>query len=146
MNQRLSSITYGAIQSLIEDLHSADKWLYGGEGTHPAEIYNILSPEAGEMLREYIEDNDVDPNDLAAIHKALRSLENDIQSREVVTIVTATHLSLDFLREIHHWFEKNFPIAIVLDNYVDRDILGGAMIWWRGIYIDLSLEEKLNIH
>lgn len=138
-----SPITYSDLQDLVANIRIADEWLYNDPNHQTNELYNVLSGQAGELLKAYCDSHEIDERDKHQLHQALRAVDSQLQTLEKVTIATAVLLNIDFLTVIHDWIEEHFSASIVIDPQLDKSILGGIKIWWRGIYVDLSILSKL---
>lgn len=99
--------------------------------------------EATDLLQAYVDQTKINITDKGGVQKALAGLIDYLQGIEKLTITTAVDLSNEFILRLHTWFEKNLRVSIAIESYVDKKILGGLLIWWRGSYIDLSLSPKV---
>ncbi len=139
-----SIVTLSTAQSLIRSFRDADDWLYIHNENNFDNIFNILSDQAGDILRSYCEEKDVNTKDMVELHKALQRVIDDIENRQKVTIVTAIQLNLEFVTLVHDFLSRALSSAIVIETHVDKSILGGIKVYWKGLYIDLSLQPQLS--
>ncbi len=136
--------TYERVQSLISHLKQAEDFLYSNPNMSLEQLTPHISTEAVDLLHDFIDHHKISVSDRDSLHQALTGLIVSLQSTEKITVTTAVDLSNDFISRLHAWFQKNLGVTVAIENCVDRKILGGLIIWWRGAYIDLSLSPKVT--
>lgn len=135
--------TYERVQSLVVQLKEAENIFYGDSHMSFDKLTSHLSVEATDILRAYIDQRKHGITDGENTKAALVELITHLQSIEKITITTAIDLSNDFVSKLHTWLQKNLGTRVAIECFVDKNILGGLVIWWRGRYIDLSLKPRM---
>ncbi|MCD6114696.1 F0F1 ATP synthase subunit delta [bacterium] len=82
------------------------------------------------------------------ILKELEETKEELLKLPVLKIQLAFSPSPSFIKEISDWLKRNLKKKVLLDVEVNPVIVGGAILEYRGRYLDLSLKkeiEKLNI-
>lgn len=143
MNSIPSTASYERVQSLVVHLKQAEGYLYSDPNMSFEQLRSHISMEATDLLQAYVDQTKINITDKGGVQKALAGLIDYLQGIEKLTITTAVDLSNEFILRLHTWFEKNLRVSIAIESYVDKKILGGLLIWWRGSYIDLSLSPKV---
>ncbi len=136
-------ITSERARSLMVHLGQVTECFYHEKKSSVDDILSQLSPEASRLLREYAQEHKLDLLERKDIEEAIQGLISAIDALEKVTITSAVDLSTEFLSKIHAWLTENVKKDIVIDTFIDRKILAGTILWWKGSYIDLSLRSRI---
>ncbi len=87
-------------------------------------------------------------SDKERILKELKETKEELLKLPVLKIQLAFSPTPSFIKEISNWLKRNLKKKVLLDVEVNPAIVGGAILEYRGRYLDLSLKkeiEKLNI-
>ena len=77
------------------------------------------------------------------INNLKRKLKKD-SKEEKLFIYSAIPLSSEFLRRIASIFEKKYQKKFKAENIIDKEILGGLLIRYKDLVLDLSLKGDLD--
>ncbi len=75
---------------------------------------------------------------------SLESLEEYLKNLKEINITLAFEPSEKTIDKIYTWVTKNVGTDVILNLAIQPDILGGAILSYKGLYFDYSLEKKLN--
>jgi hypothetical protein len=95
-----------------------------------AEIRKLLQASADQSKEE--------------IKVLLGSVNRVVGALPIVKLVLAFEPSEQVIANISHWCRMNLERQVVIDLSIDRSILGGAVIIYRGKFYDLTLRKKLQ--
>ena len=93
-------------------------------------MYRLGKESAREVLVKYKDELD-----------KLRQAALDLP---VVRLTLALELPGSWMLEVTNWVIRAVGKAVVLDMAVDKQILGGAIVSYKGKYGDFSLRKKLD--
>jgi len=104
-----------------------------------------ISNKFYDFFLELSQDNH---SDKERILKELKETKEELLKLPVLKIQLAFSPTPSFIKEISNWLKRNLKKKVLLDVEVNPVIVGGAILEYRGRYLDLSLKkeiEKLNI-
>ena len=104
-----------------------------------------ISNKFYDFFLELSQDNH---SDKEKILKELEETKEELLKLPVLKIQLAFSPTPSFIKEISDWLKRNLKKKVLLDVEVNPVIVGGAILEYRGRYLDLSLKkeiEKLNI-
>ena len=104
-----------------------------------------ISNKFYDFFLELSQDNH---SDKERILKELKKTKKELLKLPVLKIQLAFSPTPSFIKEISDWLKRNLKKKVLLDVEVNPVIVGGAILEYRGKYLDLSLKkeiEKLNI-
>jgi len=67
-----------------------------------------------------------------------------LKKLEVVNVTLVFRPSVKFIKKIHNWFIENVDSQVILSFKIDSLIGGGLVVIYKGLYLDLSLENRLS--
>ena len=76
----------------------------------------------------------------------LRTLAQGLLDRPILGLTVAFEPSAHWLLQTLAWLSQQGPGECVVEVTVDSDIVGGAIIEWRGHRANYSLAEAINQH
>ena len=78
------------------------------------------------------------------VKSLLSSVNSIICSLPIIKLILAFEPSEVVIKNISNWARLNLEKGVVLDLSMDRSILGGAVVIYRGKFYDLSVRKKLG--
>ncbi len=75
---------------------------------------------------------------------ALDKLKEELKKIEFIDLTVATEPSSQTLRKISDWIKNSVGQNIAMNIIVDKDIIAGAIISFKGKYLDLSTKSELD--
>ena len=96
-----------------------------------------------ESLKKLARENDVRMDNREEVDNFLSRLRDDIQSIPRLTITLSFEPTLELIKEINQWIIVNLKAAIVLEFGVDKTLVGGAQVAYKGKFVDHSLKKQL---
>lgn len=94
-------------------------------------------------IKEYLAEENVDPNDKNKLEDTLRDIRNTIESIDSINITLASYPNEKILTTLSSWLEKNMEDKVILNIDIDPNIGGGA-IFSNGIFKDYSLNKTIE--
>lgn len=103
---------------------------------------------SNEIIRDFVNNypyimNSMEETDVSDHLKELKAL---LETTTYVHITLSFLPSLHFLELLKSTFKKRYQFSAIFDIKVNRDILGGCVIDYKGFYRDLSLRSKLRAY
>jgi F0F1-type ATP synthase delta subunit len=92
-----------------------------------------------KLERENVITRDVEKNRIF-----FENLKNYLLKIPQIKIEIAFKPSRIFVEKISLWLEKNFGEKIIVDLYFNPEIVGGAIVEYKGKYLNYSLEKKID--
>lgn len=74
----------------------------------------------------------------------LDRLKEELKKIEFIDLTVATEPSSQTLRKISDWVKSSVGQNIAINIIVDKDIISGAIISFRGKYLDFSIKSQLD--
>lgn len=96
------------------------------------------------MILSTLSYEDVDVQNTERVEEVLTKMRNQIKGAEDIKVTLFFLPSADFIKKLYLWFKSNFGGNFLLDVSTDKSILGGAIVAYKGKYIDLSLVTKVE--
>lgn len=127
--------------SSINDLASS---LYELKGGTNEKISKYLSNQQKDKIIAYCRDNQINIEDPISLQKFLFSLSDELKTVPQITLYLVSEPKDKVINQISEWIYLNLNKKILLNIQIDRKIIGGAVIVYKGIYKDYSLNEKLD--
>src|SRR5260221_8972192 len=124
------NIIDGEINILSESLFKL------GQNSFESALKNSVSKETSEIVSKLVLENDK--------KEVISSLKEILKKAEFVELVVAVELSSKFTTKIASLVKKSISQNAVLDIKVDKNVIAGAIFSFRGKYLDLSINKKLE--
>jgi hypothetical protein len=77
--------------------------------------------------------------------KYLKDLQEALTKFNLLELKVAFEPTSSNIENIHNWARKNISEYIVLELIYDPKLIGGAIITYKGKYLDLSLVKKFDL-
>jgi F0F1-type ATP synthase delta subunit len=106
-----------------------------------------LKGRVSEDFKEFIEKlekENVITRDVEKNRNFFEDLKNYLLKIPQIKIEIAFKPSRIFVEKISLWLEKNFREKIIVDLYFNPEIVGGAVIEYKGKYLNYSLTKKID--
>lgn len=103
-----------------------------------------MSFELKEKLMALLRVSAVNINNPEAVKEFIKHIKEASDTLPVVTIKVAFEPKEAMVAEISHWFMLNCKKDVLLTFEVDKDLVGGAVIAYKGMYKDYSIKRKLS--
>lgn len=84
--------------------------------------------------------------DRGKIGQFLTGLKEKLGSFKILRLSIAFEPTTESIESIFSWVKNNLGEGIILDIQTDKNIIGGAVIVFEGIYKDLSIKSKINTY
>ncbi len=78
------------------------------------------------------------------IQDILNKLKQEAEKVNFLSLTIAIEPSEELLTSLSKWAEKNFDNKVIFDITVNPDIVGGAIVTYKGNYRDESLKKTLE--
>lgn len=97
-----------------------------------------------DLLEEIFLAKKIGWSDKNKIEDFLRGLKKTLGELAVLHLTLAIEPAEGTVASLFAWVRKHMEEKIILDVTYDRTILGGAIIAWKGKYVDYSVQKKLD--
>lgn len=109
-----------------------------GKSSFEATMKTSVRLSTQEMLTSAITDSKMDPQDF------LQNLRTQIANLKQVDIQIAYQPSVDSLHQIYDWIAQTESRGFVLSYAYDPNLIGGAVVSFKGKSFNGSLKEVIN--
>lgn len=106
--------------------------------------YEVLSPVIAQEIHKIFSGKNLSWSNPEEVKAFLTGLKATVQQCEVMTITVSYEPAGEDITAFANWSRTNFAQNILLEIHVDPAIIGGAVIIYKGNYIDHSLKKKLT--
>lgn len=110
-------------------------------------VKSVLEEESNgmkDLFLDLLNESNISISDSSAVTDFLGDIINKINNFERVNLVVAVDPDEDLIKTVADWIQDKVDKSIILKIDVDPDILGGIKVTYKGKYLDLSLNNKLN--
>jgi F-type H+-transporting ATPase subunit delta len=75
---------------------------------------------------------------------ALRALQNQATDTVGVTVISSQELTDNLLKKLSSIMKDRLDKDVILDNQLDKEIIGGLLLRYDDKMIDVSIKNKVN--
>ena len=100
--------------------------------------------EKKDLLMQLLRENEINWQDNASLSKYLAELQENIMKMPAITLTLAFVPRGDSLMKISDWLSLNTNRQITIEVGVDRSLVGGAVINYKGKFSDGSIRNKFG--
>ena len=115
---------------------------------HPDQMDSIIktkvSVSLANVIRTLLETQNIQISDLQGIKNVLNGVLKLIKELNIIHATIALDPSEALIDALSEWVRDNIEPGLLLSFSIDRHILGGAILDYRGKYWDFSLNKKVN--
>lgn len=152
----MAVVEFQEILELIDTKYQADEFvnqlnvlidaLYEKNVDVVLKIKLLLPSPKSEHVITLIQQERINLNDAVRIQSLLQDIKDAILNIPIVNIVVPFEAKEDDLKRLSAWFNVNLQKKIIPKITVDKTLIGGATIGFKGVHRDYSimtlLEEK----
>lgn len=109
-----------------------------------ATIFDNLSPELGQILRDAFLKEPVTHENQSAVNKKVEELKANLRSLHIIQLTLAFQPDDNAINLFSEWVKKNINTNTIIDMQFDKTIVGGALIISDGQYKDYSVRKRLS--
>jgi F0F1-type ATP synthase delta subunit len=128
----------------LDQINLAEQFLFKERNIPLTEKLKGKVSEDFKNLIEKLENENVITGDVERSRKFFEDLKNYLLKIPQIKIEIAFKPSRMFIEKISLWLEKNFGEKIIVDLYFNPEIVGGAIVEYKGKYLNYSLEKKID--
>jgi F0F1-type ATP synthase delta subunit len=144
MNSLLERIfTKEDIISLKEDISKIQKVIFSKSGTLSEKAKGIVKKELFEFILEAERQGEIDFNSQEQF-EFLENLKIKLDSLPLLKMTLAFSPTQSTIEKISQFLENKLGKKIILDISYNPEILGGAILEYRGKYLNLSLAKNFE--
>ncbi len=107
-------------------------------------LLDNLPAHIGEVLKDQIEQKQIDVQTPEAIKKICDSLALALKNTDLLTLSLAFEPSFELTQKIAKLIKTEFGGNTLIEIEVDPHVMGGAIITFKGQYFDYSLKTKID--
>ncbi|HVZ11499.1 MAG TPA: F0F1 ATP synthase subunit delta [Patescibacteria group bacterium] len=108
----------------------------------------VLSEKFGmnkkDKFLEILRNNNVDISSTSAISDFFNKIIDMLPNIPVLSLTIAFEPTDKTLENVSEWFLLNLKRQVLLDFKIDKNILGGAIIFSKGKYLDYSIRSRFD--
>lgn len=139
-----SIVTQSDADDFIYKLDQLSKEIYIGEDPVTDKVSNLMNSNQKKILMESLKRNKVSESDVNAIETVIELLKTAINKQPHIQLILSYEFPVENLISISKWFRLNSGKSVLLDIQIDSNIVGGAIVLYKGRQGDFSLKNKLN--
>jgi hypothetical protein len=126
------------VYKLQDEVDLLLKALYQNKDKYDDVLNNSIRNWVAELILEEVEKNKV------SIDNYLQGLKRQLESVKAINLTISFEPTPSAIENICNWVRQNLGQGIVINFVIDPKIIAGAIISYKGKYIDLSLLTKFN--
>jgi F0F1-type ATP synthase delta subunit len=128
----------------LDQINLAEQFLFKERNIPLTEKLRGKVSEDFKGFIEKLEKENVITRDVEKNRIFFENLKNYLLKITQIKIEVAFKPSRRFIEKISLWLEKNFGEKIIVDLYFNPEIVGGAIIEYKGKYLNYSLAKKID--
>lgn len=139
-------ITSEAASMWLEQIDNYLDSLYEINNKSKEENLNLLFPsESAEVIKNQLKAQGINLEDIERVKNYLIGLKESLQNAKLITITLAVKPDDKLLNDIYTALEKVIGgDCALLEIKINKEILGGAEIIWKGQYFEHTLKKKVE--
>lgn len=103
-----------------------------------------LDPQIAKAIHDTYLSYQLSWSNSEEIKNFFTTIKDTIKHLSVITLTIAYRPTNDGIESLSNWTRTNIYHNTLLEINVDQDLIGGAIIVFRGNYLDLSVKKKLD--
>lgn len=127
---------------LLRELELLENGLYNSDDNA---ILKLLDEGVSKKLSSVIKDNILKGNQsytTDVVKTILREITDSVNKLEIFRIDIGIEPTEKMIDKIYRWISDNVETKCILDISVDKSIIAGARISFRGKYADMTMDKK----
>jgi F0F1-type ATP synthase delta subunit len=121
---------------LLREVELVEENLFKTDGST---LEEILQKEVRKGLADLLTGQNMS---IYNIKNQLREIKVLLKGMKFMKIYTSVDPTLEMVKSMRAWVEKNVGAGIIFDIKVNPDLIGGIVLSWEGKYRDYSLRKK----
>jgi hypothetical protein len=106
--------------------------------------YASLDPQIAKVIHETFASFRLSWSHSEEVKNFFSNLKDAIRRCAVITITLAYKPSSESITALSLWTRTNIDANTLLEINLDHDLIGGAIVVYKGNYLDLSVKKSLN--
>lgn len=103
-----------------------------------------MNADIVDALEYSLRQNNANISSQQVIKSFLQRLQSDVRACAIVSITIAHFPTESLQRNIGLYCKQIFGVETLLEIHVDSTILGGAVVMYKGRYLNASIKRKLD--
>ncbi|MDP3941437.1 MAG: F0F1 ATP synthase subunit delta [bacterium] len=130
----------------IEQIDRFLQSMYQTDRTSILTVLEEMLPEnISRDIKEYLISSKIDVTHQEQVRYALGTLQDTIRKAKVVSLTIAFPASKRIVEKIASQVKESFGSNLLVEISINQELVGGAVIIYKGNYIDLSVKRKVDI-
>ncbi|HVF69456.1 MAG TPA: F0F1 ATP synthase subunit delta [Xanthomonadales bacterium] len=100
--------------------------------------------ELTHAILNLLEENKINKSDRDGLQSFFTQIQEQISTLPVIHLMLAFYPKDKTIRAIHDWFYDNYKKTVLLDITVDRTLIGGSVVSFKGRANDYSLKNRIE--
>lgn len=109
-------------------------------------IPRLFPKKQADAILSFCRSNSISLDDSMQVQQLIKTLTQQVTILPVLSITLSFEPNEETINLIATWIQSNIGHGILFDINIDKTILGGAIIEWRGVYKDFSLLKKIDTY
>ena len=97
-----------------------------------------------EKIIHLAHDQHIDVANIQTMQVFIEELKAVVMSLPEISITVAVEPNQSMITAISSWFTAHLKKPMVLDITINKNLIGGAILGYQGIYKDFSVKKKLD--
>ncbi|MBI5122400.1 F0F1 ATP synthase subunit delta [Candidatus Roizmanbacteria bacterium] len=97
-----------------------------------------------DKFLSFIRENNLDLQSASNIKAFLTKLQDEVTNLSIMPITLAFEPKEQTLKALSDWFQVNLKKQVLFEIAVDKKLIAGATITFKGKFKDFSIKEKFN--
>ncbi len=138
-------ITIQDINQFKQDLDLLSNSLFKTHANLKRKINQLFTPYQSQLLYKILTSKKINfVKNAESGQEFIQDLQAYLDSLPILHLTLATLLPQQNLMQISDWLNTDTKSKIILDIVIDKNIIGGILIYQNGIYKDYSLKNQLD--
>lgn len=145
LNECIESLrTKGEADHFCIQLDTLSESLYSKKININEKIEELFSTDMRNILVKSLKKLDIKMTDVIKIQKFVTDIREQIKQTAVIHITLSFRPKQSTIQRIYTWISFNLKIPIFIDIKLDPQIIGGAIIEYKGKYLDYTIRSIIN--
>lgn len=132
------------VANLVSEIDTLTLTLFKSGKISIEEALNSISEESASKIMQIFSKNNLDINNKDIISGFFATLKKLVEKFKVIKLILAFDPTRKTIENIHNFIKDTLGVGYILDIEVSEDILGGAVVIFKGKYNDFTLKKAIE--
>lgn len=140
-----SIYTIGDARGVLDDIEALSESIFKKDARGVEQKIETLLPFIlADRIKQYCKDKQISLQDATAFVDFLEKLAKSLRDVPIMTLYLVFLPNEQYVKQLCALACRYCNQRVLLDIVVDKKLLGGAMIAWKGVYKDYSLRKRID--